>query len=77
MIHRRKTTVCTATACLLLGPASWLAAAEKGVKPRVEKLDNGLELRLVGRHEQPIRAGRVAHDVGSDFRTRSPHGHTM
>jgi len=65
MTHRRNATVCTAAACLLLGPASWLAAAEKGVKPRVEKLDNGLELLLVERRDQPIVAGCVAYDVGS------------
>ena len=65
MTHRRRTTVCTAAACLLLGPASWLAAAEKGVKPRVEKLDNGLELLMVERRDQPIVAGCVAYDVGS------------
>ena len=65
MTHRRNATVCTAAACLLLGPASWLAAAEKGVKPRVEKLDNGLELLLIERREQPIVAGCVAYDVGS------------
>jgi len=65
MTHRRNATVCTAAACLLLGPASWLAAAEKGVKPRVEKLDNGLELLMVERRDQPIVAGCVAYDVGS------------
>lgn len=65
MTHRRNATVCTAAACLLLGPAGWLAAAEKGVKPRVEKLDNGLELLLIERRDQPIVAGCVAYDVGS------------
>jgi predicted Zn-dependent peptidase len=65
MTHRRNATVCTTAACLLLGPASWLAAAEKGVKPRVEKLDNGLELLMVERRDQPIVAGCVAYDVGS------------
>jgi len=65
MTHRRNATVCTVAVCLLLGPASWLAAAEKGVKPRVEKLDNGLELLMVERRDQPIVAGCVAYDVGS------------
>jgi len=41
------------------------AASGKGVQPRVEKLDNGLELLLVERHEQPIVAGCLAFDVGS------------
>lgn len=65
MTHRWKVTVLAATAGLLFASASRLAAAEKGVKPRVEKLDNGLELLLVERHEQPIVAGCLAYDVGS------------
>ena len=46
---------------VLGGSAAW----GKGVQPRVEKLDNGLELLLVERHEQPIAAGCVVYDVGS------------
>jgi len=65
MTHRWKVTVLAATAGLLFAPASLLTAAEKGVKPRVEKLDNGLELLLVERHEQPIVSGCLAFDVGS------------
>ncbi len=40
-------------------------AYAKGVQPRVEKLDNGLELLLVERHEAPTVACCVAYDVGS------------
>ncbi len=65
MTRRRKVTVLAATAGLLLIQTSRLAAAEKGVKPRVEKLDNGLEMLLVERHEQPIVSGCLAFDVGS------------
>jgi len=65
MTSRLKVTVLAATAGLLFTSASRLAAAEKGVQPRVEKLDNGLELLLVERHEQPIVAGCLAYDVGS------------
>lgn len=36
-----------------------------GVQPRIEKLDNGLELILVERHETPTVAAMVAYDVGS------------
>jgi len=46
---------------VLGGSAAW----GKGVQPRVEKLDNGLELLRVERHEQPIAAGCVVYDVGS------------
>ncbi len=65
MTSRWKVTVLAATAGLLFASVSRLAAAEKGVKPRVEKLDNGLEMLLVERHEQPIVAGCLAYDVGS------------
>lgn len=65
MTQRWKVTVLAATVGLLFASAGRLEAAEKGVKPRVEKLDNGLEMLLVERHEQPIVSGCLAFDVGS------------
>lgn len=53
-----------AAAVLALG-LTMTTASGKGVQPRVEKLENGLELILVERHETPTVAGMVAYDVGS------------
>ena len=66
MTHLWKVTVLAATAGLGLILTSRLAAAEQGVKPMVEKLDNGLEMLLVERYEQPIVAGCMAYDVSYD-----------
>ena len=51
---------------LPLGLMAWVPrAAAKGIEPRVEKLDNGLTLLLVERHEQPTVAAGIFYDVGS------------
>lgn len=49
--------------CMLLAVPRSADAA--GVQPRVETLDNGLELILVERREQPMVAAGMFYDVGS------------
>ena len=46
-------------------PLCALHAADQGVQPRVEVLDNGLKILLVERHEQPTVAACLIFDVGS------------
>lgn len=65
---RQRWSLRSALVMLALNLAMTLAmtsAYGKGVQPRVEKLDNGLELILVERHETPTVAGMMAYDVGS------------
>ncbi len=54
-----------AVVALLAAGASPYGAAGKGVEPRIEKLENGLEMLLVERHDQPVVAACMAFDVGS------------
>ena len=54
-----------AALCVLGLLGGLCAVADQGVQPRVEVLDNGLQLLLVERHEQPTVAACIIFDVGS------------
>ncbi len=78
MRHRRRRSCCGVTlAWLMAGVLGSSAAWGQSVQPRVEVLDNGLELLLVERHEQPTVCAGLFFDVGSvdDPRGRSGIAH--
>ncbi len=64
--HLQRGSLLCIFGCAGLALGAYASQAEaKGVQPRIEKLDNGLELFLVERREQPTVAGCLAFDVGS------------
>lgn len=63
--HRYVQIPFLAALCLLVPVGRLAAAAEHGVQPKIVTLDNGLQMLLVERHEQPSFAGCLIFNVGS------------
>jgi predicted Zn-dependent peptidase len=56
---------CAIALAVVLAPTAAQAADAPGVKPEVVVLDNGLQLLLVERHEQPAVSAGVFYNVGA------------